>query len=639
MNRFAHTFAVFAVAAFAAQAHAEGRWLAPARVTSESFRVGLLGAGGEKATAQQATLVELPAEGPLRVFEVRPQGRGPITLQAGTASAKVELGPPEAQVRLEASPPAPVKGVDETVTLSIAVLGPRGTPDPEASAPVLRCNVGSIEDLRALGQGRFQALYRLPRERHPEVAIVVALAPWPHADAADGAFGALAIPLSSAVNLPGKTEPRARITVEIAGRQFGPAVADEHGAFTLPVVVPPGHKLATSVTTDALGNRRRKPLDLHLPPTDQLACVANPPSLPADGRSRARVVCLATDPFGAPLAAKLVGRARQGRLSGPKAAGGAFEWEYTAPRTPTAAADDLEFDFPAGGAQSRERFQVALRPGLPRTAEVSVTPQPVFAGTSAQVEVRALDAEGRPVPCSAELGVQRGTLDPLQLQGPLLVGRYRAPSRGEVWQDQLSGEVRGPAGIVPARLRFHASPDGLRVGVADVAGAPVPGQELELAGQRATSGPDGLASFMLPAGPDVRQLEVRLVSRPSLRAEVWQLPTGFFPSEPLPQPLRVGAPLALAPPAPIDLQIELAVAPERGVRARLLDLDGRPVPLRELSWSVTRPDGRPVPLGPPREEALGVVFLPFLEPVSGPVGATATDLATGVGVAEEATLP
>ena len=350
------------------------QWLAPARAPAGQLTVGLTladGAGnlqlpsGAKVEASHR-LEEQAARGPVRVFLARP-GAGVLDLKATlagtTAAAKVAIGAPAAKVVLSAKPENPVKGKDESAALQISVLRGGGTEDPESPLPVVRTNVGVLASIEPAGAGRFQGRYVLPKTRYPEVAILVAFSPWPHADAVEGPFGALALPLSSAVNLPGKTEPNVEIAVEIAGQTFGPVRADAKGRFEIPVIVPPGHRWGTSVTTDRLGNRRRKKIDLRLPPTDRIACVANPLQLPADGASQARVLCVATDPFGEALSgARLVARAKLGSLTALReVAGPAYEWAYTAPASlDVAAVDELEFDYPAGGPQSSERVTLRL---------------------------------------------------------------------------------------------------------------------------------------------------------------------------------------------------------------------------------------------------------------------------------------
>ncbi|MBI5547214.1 MAG: hypothetical protein HY901_25310 [Deltaproteobacteria bacterium] len=634
-------------------------WLAPDRAPQGPFRVGLVGLDARgvarecaaKVSASGATIEELAVEGQVRTFSVHPASPSPsaVRLEAQQAEARavatVELGPSGSRLELKAIPARPVKGQDVSVQLEIAVLG------EGPSAPVLRSNVGSIEELKPLGGGRFSATYRLPRERYPEVAIVVAFAPWPHADASEGAFGALAIPLSSSVVLPGRSEARAQVAVEIAGRTFGPVPVDAQGGFEVPVVVPPGHRFGTAFTTDRLGNRRAKQVDLRLPPTDQIACVANPTSLPADGASKARVVCLATDPFGAPVSkAKVSAKAKLGRLAGPRPRGLAYEWEYTAPASVDAIADELAFDFPAGGTQSRERLEPRFRSLPVAHARLDISPQPVFVGSSASAALAATDRAGRPVGVQPRLAAQRGSLSPFESgDGGLLVARYQSPSQpGADLTDRIQGQVLAAPGSVPARLRFSAA-DGqgsrLLVRAEGIAGEPVEGLSLELLGAApAITDANGVASFALPAiasAPHaVETFECSVSDRPALRARAFRYVSAqglrLFPEEGPFEPLALERSVQLAPAVPVDVRLELTA---KGLRASVLDVSGRTLKGRKISWSVTRAGGTPVALEAAREEPDGTVFVPFASPVAGPVSASVSDTESGVFAAEETVLP
>jgi hypothetical protein len=653
-RRLAITWVVVLLTFVAATAGADGlTFLAPERVPGASFVIGLVSLDGQGlakptravVTATGATLEELTRRGPVRAFLVRPAGQVPVQLQAReadgpNAAATVEVGPPAARVELSTNPAAPVKNLDETATLEISVRRGDGRPDPDAAPPVLRSNVGAISELKPLGGGRFSAVYRLPEERYPEVAIVVAFAPWPHADATEGALGALAVPLSSAVSLPGRTEAKANVSIHIAGKIFGPVVADDKGAFELPVIVPPGHRFGTSETMDRLGNKRKKQVDLRLPPTDQLSCVANPPTLPADGVSKARVICLATDPYGAVASgARITGKARAGRLEGPRARGDAFEWEYTAPAA--GDSDELSFDYPAGGPQSKERVKLTFRPQALAQAKLEITPQPVFVGGSAQVSLRTFDRAGRPVGAQPSLSARRGVVAQFQPSAPgVLTAQFQPPSDEGDWTDVVSGTVLGLSGVVPARLRLSLSGQRLLASAQDVSGAPVPNLTLLLGEAKAKTGTDGVATFELPTSRSALEpLVVRLADRSSLQAPAWRVraPEGesLFPDEGPFQALAVEAAVALAPATPVDVRLEFT---KSGIQASVLNVAGKVIPGRKIAFSVTR-QGRPVTLGAPHEEADGSVQVSFAEKVSGAVSASASDVESGVTAAQEAVLP
>lgn len=653
--------AALAILAAVPQARAAPKlfWLAPDRIARGGAQVGLTSVDGGMARlplgarvgADGAALEELAPEGEVRVFALAPRA-AVIRLRAedgaAVAQAGVEVGPPAAAVSVSAEPAAAVKGRDPEVALHIAVLRGDGRPDAEASPPVLRSNVGEVVDLRALGGGRFEASFRLPETRHPEVAIVVAFAPWPHADSAEGAIGAAIIPLSSMTSLPGRTEPGASIAVDIAGRTFGPVRSDASGRFELPVIVPPGHRFGSSRATDRAGNSRVKPLDLQLPPTDQLACVANPSSLPADGRSRARVLCIATDPFGAPAAAPaLRARARAGALRGPSPApGGALTWEYLAPGPSEVRPEELVFEYPAGGQQSVERLALKLTGEALASADFQLTPQPVFAGGSASAVLTPRDAHGRLAAARPRLKAQRGALGDLTARPD---GRYeatyRAPDDAGDWSDRISGEILPSARPVAARLELSASRGELAVRAVALDGSPVEDLLVGLAAVRGRTGPDGAARFPMPsaASAELARVEARAADRPSLHAAAWLLRTSrglqLFPDAGAPSALRLDQPVGLAPAPPVDLRIELETAAGAAVRVRALDPRGKPLEGREVALEIVRPGGAPVAHGPAQPQPDGSVVFKVAERVAGEVTAVAVDVASGVSAAREASFP
>lgn len=655
---------LFVLAVLSGDARADRlEWLVPERLTPGRFEAGLTlvddsGVPRLPSAARVVSSAELqegPSQGPVRVF-AGAAARGSLELRASLdgapdAGRRIEVGAPAARVSLRARPLRPVKGRDESAELEITVLRGDGQPDAEAARPVVRTNVGEIADLKPLGGGRFSARYLLPKTRFPEVAIVVAFAPWPHGSSCDGAFGVATIPLASSVSLPGKTEARVSIAVELAGERFGPVEADSEGRFEIPVVVPPGHRMATSVATDRAGNRRRKKLDLQLPPTDRIACVANPTVLPADGNSGARILCAASDPFGTPVKnARLTGSASAGRLEGPRSLpNGVYEWELAAPgETAAGSLVELRFGFPAGGAQSKERISVELVAPPVATAELEVSPDPVFLGAKGTVRLVAKDARGRLVKTRPVLRAARGDLGPFSAAGDgVLMAIYTPPTTSDVWTDAISGFVLPADAGVPTRLVAMERGGEVIVRAEGSGTAPVAGLEVELRGERATTGPDGIASF--PAPSATRGLEhfvVRAVERPSLQASLWRLSASdgvhWFPRHVLSRALEVSAPVRLAPETPVDVRVELlARSAERGPALRYAVLDKEEAALegREVAWRVSRADGAPVATDDPIRQKDGSVMVPLLGEPAGSFSASVVDVASGVSAAQEALLP
>jgi len=316
-------------------------------VPAEGFSIALLrrdGTGAPVALSEprvSATGAEVrpgPEQPLLRTFLVLPRaGVREVRVQAQAqgleAEARYVLGPPATQVSIALEPVAPVKGQDKEARLMVRMVRPDGTPDDSGAPPVLRASVGQVEGLERTGPGTWQARYVLPQTRYPEVAILVALSAWPHPQSIHGAFGAVRVPLAASVDLPGESDPRASVSLEVAGKTFGPVRTGPDGRFRLPIIVPPGHRFALVRAVDDDGNTRRTRLDLKVPPTDRLACVLNPQRLPAEGGARARLLCATSDVYGAPTEdTRVKAQARHGTLRGPtRTEDSLLEWVYTAP--------------------------------------------------------------------------------------------------------------------------------------------------------------------------------------------------------------------------------------------------------------------------------------------------------------------
>ncbi len=462
------------------------------------------------------------------------------------------------------------------------MLRPDGTPDPDSPQPVLRANVGQIDVVERVGPGAFRARYLLPKTRYPEVAVIVAFAPWPHPDAIHGAFGSLLVPLASAIELPGYSEPGAEMSIEIGGVTYGPTTVSSQGRFQLPVVVPPGHRFGKGVAVDRAGNREVTRIDLMLPPTDQLACVMNPRRLPADGAARGRVICATTDPFGRPHAsAKVRLSASTGTLSAARTAGeGVFEWIYTAPEALPSRPVSLAAEWRQGRASSREAFELELVQGP--VASVSIAPDDsiVHYGGRVSFVARTLDAQGR-----ARSGlnlvpnVPAGRVSEVTESAP---GEYRfswsPPSEGEAGKARIWVRAFGPVGASPSRIVTWREADEVWAGVVDLAGWPVPAQSLRIDGRSFTTAGDGAVSLGALSGGPHRIEHAQWPGLSLTIADVAEVQPAVRPGTAV-----AHAELALAPPVPVTVRI---VVTGRQVTYWAETPNGDSVVTRRLSLSV-----------------------------------------------------
>lgn len=504
-----------------------------------------------------------PPEGVLSTWFITPAASShavTVRVKDGALSAeqRFSVGPPAGTVALALLGQLPVKGRDTETTIDIRVLTPKGALDAESPPPVLQANVGTIARIEPLEPGHYRASYVLPKTRYPEVAVIVAFAPWPHPGSVHGAIGSLLVPLATAINLPGVTERNAEMSIEIAGVTFGPTRAGPDGRFELPVVVPPGHRYARGLAIDRAGNRRVSRLDLRLPPVDQLACVMNPRRLPADGHSRARIICATSDPYGAPQEnANVELRVSAGRRSERRAIqDGVYEWIYTAPSELPAAgkATTVSALWRQGRNVSRDELELELVQGPASSLSLRVGEPLVHYGGKLQVIAEVRDALGRPrddatVTARAPLGSFGA---PTRVAPGTWSLSYQPPGGSTASATTISLRAFGPAGSEPAELLTWVEDHEAFAAVTDLAGWPVPDQRLRVGNRTVTTGPDGAASLgPLRSGT----LDVRHERWPGLSVRLHVLdeqtawPVGTRPGS-----ARVEQTLTLAPPTPVVVQ-------------------------------------------------------------------------------------
>jgi hypothetical protein len=475
-----------------------------------------------------------------------------------SAGARYVIGPPAAGVSLALEPATPVKGRDKEAILTVRMLRPDGSLDDSGARPVVRASVGRVEELSRVEPGTYRARYILPTTSYPEVAILVALSAWPHPQSIHGAYGKILVPLAAAVELAGETERNAQISIGIAGVTYGPAQAGSDGSFRLPVVVPPGHRIGQSRVVDRAGNVERRPIDLGLPPTDGLSCVLNPPRLPADGVSRARMLCAASDARGRLVPDARVGaRARHGTLSGPqRAQGGLLEWIYTPPQGLPATPEQILAAWPQGGASSREELALQLVQGSVEKLTLSLAETVVHHGSTVGVGVEVADAFGRPRPgAQVVVGAPVGEFaSPKEERPGSFRGSWTLPAEGDRGEVAVTAQAFGPMGSEPARISAWVREGELYVGVSDLAGLPIANQPLSIGGEQRLTGVDGTVRL---GPPRPGRLEVVHGIWPGLRKTIHVLDAkgGVYPREPALVPAPVRQVVRLEPAVPVNVRL------------------------------------------------------------------------------------
>lgn len=543
------------------------------RVAPEGFFVALTVRGDDgtlrppaapRLFVEGAKLSAATDQGPLHSVLVLPNpGAREVVVRAESGELRTEqrfeLGPPAARVELSLEPATPVKGRDRAATLTVRILAADGKADRGSPPPILRANVGTIEALTQRAPGEYSARYVLPETRHPEVAIVVAFAPWPHPGSVHGTIGALRVPLATSIDLPGHTEPFADMSLEVAGESFGPVKAGRDGRFLLPVIVPPGYRFARGTAVDRVGNRRVSRVDLQLPPTDQLACVLNPQRLPSNGTSAARLVCAASDPYGKPAPqARITVRSSRGKLSGPsEVEAGLWQWTFISPKEGSGPAR-LEASWQKAGASSKESLEVELVQGPAARLDVELDEPVAHLGGAMRIGVSVLDLFGAPRPGAqvlAEAPLGELSTAPLSPEARTEIS-WKLPPVGPLGPARLAFRAVGPPGSAPARLIAFDQGGSLVVGVLDLAGLPVPGERLIIDGAERVTGANGTVAVG-PLAPGT--YEVAHAIWQDLRQTVHVLDaTGtIFPEDPPPGTPPVHRDVQVAPPVPVNVQLRV----------------------------------------------------------------------------------
>ncbi|MBW1809542.1 MAG: hypothetical protein JRJ87_15215, partial [Deltaproteobacteria bacterium] len=305
---------------------------------------------------------------------------------------------PVGRVVVRAEPERLLAGEGQQAYLHIQVFDSAGKPQPGLPLEITT-NVGKIKFQKDLGDGKYQAVFLPPGDPFPQVANVVVASPV-GARLDRVAVARVVIPITARIELPGKTAVGTRMKMTIAGRTFGPVEANQRGEFKMPILVPPGYGKGKATSIDRVGNKKSRWVNLFLPETNQLGIWAYPIELPADGRSRSRLLVTTIDPYGAPtdMGSVKIG-ARAGKIGQVKrVAKGLYEAYYIAPARVSGGKDRVEVVFPGGGQKSHASVEIRLLPGPAESLSLEV-PQVLAADgrSQAEITVKVKDLAGNPV--------------------------------------------------------------------------------------------------------------------------------------------------------------------------------------------------------------------------------------------------
>lgn len=497
---------------------------------------------------------------------VPPPGARSVRLSAGAAQVVAEVAPPPGEIAVTLRPASAVKGRDSTIALEL-VMPAAGAGSGAAPPPVVVASSGRVRDLAPAGPGRYVAVYEPAPTLHPEVGVILALAPRCPLCSTPLAIGHAVVALSAAIELPGRAEPGTRTTVTVGGATFGPAAADRSGRFSVPLVVPPGARIATAVAVDRLGNRRTTRIDLRLPEVDRLACAAWPRAIPADGRGAADVWCVASTAAGAPApGARLQLAATQGEVEEAAPFRGALQRaRLRAPAGGGGRDAVVTATYRDGASASRDELRIALATGAPAAIEATLEREPVAPGATVAAVTAVRDAAGD------VLGRPAGP--PGATEGFVAPERFVArATAGDLVQEAPLSFALAPGGVA-ATLRLRRERGGWLAEARTVDGRPAAGVPVRFG--------SGLAAVTDARG-EARAAGTRAAE--TVEAEGGARAAGWEEIAPPPAPFEVTRTVRvpLRPPTAVDVVARLD---GRTLRWRVEDgggaaIEGRAVTLR-----------------------------------------------------------
>lgn len=166
-----------------------------------------------------------------------------------------------------------VLGRDPVVVIRVAM--PPGAPPLRSAA-----SSGRLVPQRTSRPEEALFAWTPPDIRYPLLAV---LAFWRDTPEGPPEITRVSIPMLGRTDLSVDTAAGAQVVVEVAGRSFGPTLADRRGKTKVTVQVPPGATRASVRVTSPRQRPSLRTIPLDVPPEQPLLAVMSPERLPADG--------------------------------------------------------------------------------------------------------------------------------------------------------------------------------------------------------------------------------------------------------------------------------------------------------------------------------------------------------------------
>jgi len=234
--------------------------------------------------------------------------------------------------------------------------------------------------------GTFTSVYHLPQDRFPQAALL-ALEVTLSSGARLQATATIALPATTV--FPLRTEPKASVTLEVAGRVFGPVTASVAGMVAIPIVVPPGVDQGQAVAVGRFGGEKDMRINLQSREYPRVLVMA-----PADAEAGAtlEVGVSAIEQNGQPAVPEDIDlRASLGTIRRTGGGPGLARFVVTLPRD--AAGGTVQLIASTSDGSSERTEAVLLHPGPPAVLVVTSSLSQLIVGSPdvATIEIAARD--------------------------------------------------------------------------------------------------------------------------------------------------------------------------------------------------------------------------------------------------------
>jgi len=398
----------------------------------------------------------VPAAGDVAPPAVGAPPPAPVVASAEGTALSLTLTPERRSLTL---------GVDTETRIAVSLAG-AGAEASQAVPARVEATVGTLGPLLpGTEAGTFSAVYHVPADRRPQAALISVEVVLP---SGRRAHGTTIIELPARTIFPLRTDPFASVTLNVAGRDFGPASADGKGQVAIPIVVPPGVEAGQARAQARFGGAKEVQVDLQT--RDYPRVLVRGPN-EAETGDVIEVEVWAIDADAAPAVPEDIDlRASAGVVRRREGGRGVARFAVVLPCDLAAGPVTLEASMNDGSSEREQK--VSLHPGRPAALLLSSSRARLVVGSAevAEIEVGAVDrCENDVEAVGVSLALDELPLPVMAPSSGEVVARARVsaptawPGRERATLVARLGAVTGRReillqGAAPARMRVEATP-------------------------------------------------------------------------------------------------------------------------------------------------------------------------------------